>query len=453
MSKDDTNLKSENNNKENNEMNSNNDIFGKAVEFCKKNVRYIAIAGLFIVLVLVVVKFSGKKDDAAPVGAVSTEEVAQSTEKSESYAVDAYPAINDLISRYYTSYAAGDVEALSTMATPISDTEKSYIGTFSQFVEQYSNISCYTKKGLDDSSYIVSVYLEIKFKDIETTAPGLDFFYVKTDEAGNLFIDNLYSQFNMSEQEQTLDTNVSSMIEEFEQQEDVIALQTDVQTKYDAAITADEKLKEMVQTTIPGAISTWVADAKAAAKAAEEQAKAAEEQAKADAEAAAKAAEEQAKADAEAAARAAAETVFAISKVNVRSDANETAEVLGQLEQGAQTSRLENREDGWSKIDYNNGQQGYVKSEFLTADAAAAQPAAPDAAPTEPAAGGGTLAEGTVITLKESINIRESMSQDSAKIATAFSGEKVTVVMSYAEGWTKVNYSDKIGYIKTDLLQ
>ena len=65
----------------------------------------------------------------------------------------------------------------------------------------------------------------------------------------------------------------------------------------------------------------------------------------------------------------------------------------------------------------------------------------------------GSFAEGTVITIKESTNIRESMSEDSAKVATAFAGEKVTVIMSYAEGWTKVTYGDKTGYIKTELLK
>ena len=45
------------------------------------------------------------------------------------------------------------------------------------------------------------------------------------------------------------------------------------------------------------------------------------------------------------------------------------------------------------------------------------------------------------------------MDENSTKVATAFSGEKVTVIMSYAEGWTKVSYGDKTGYIKTELLQ
>ena len=45
------------------------------------------------------------------------------------------------------------------------------------------------------------------------------------------------------------------------------------------------------------------------------------------------------------------------------------------------------------------------------------------------------------------------MSETSTKVAVGYAGDKVTVVMSYAEGWTKGNYKDTIGYIKTELLQ
>lgn len=45
------------------------------------------------------------------------------------------------------------------------------------------------------------------------------------------------------------------------------------------------------------------------------------------------------------------------------------------------------------------------------------------------------------------------MNETADKVGTAFSGEKVTVVMSYAEGWTKVNWNGQSGYIKTEFLK
>ena len=45
------------------------------------------------------------------------------------------------------------------------------------------------------------------------------------------------------------------------------------------------------------------------------------------------------------------------------------------------------------------------------------------------------------------------MDTNSDKVGVAYPGEEVTVEMSYAEGWTKVKWDGKTGYIKTDLLQ
>ena len=44
------------------------------------------------------------------------------------------------------------------------------------------------------------------------------------------------------------------------------------------------------------------------------------------------------------------------------------------------------------------------------------------------------------------------MDKSSSKVAVAYAGETVEVVMSYSEGWTKVKYKNKEGYILTELL-
>lgn len=421
--------------------------FAQAVDFCKKNVRYIAAAGLFIVLVIVLAKCSGK-DNSKPDTNTETQITVNEQTETENYVKDAYPKINELVQKYYTAYANGDNDTLATLAEPISDMEKSYISVFSQYVDSYENISCYTKKGFEDNSYITSVYIEMKFKDVAAVAPGLETFYIREKADGSYYIDNVYGQFNSKMEEFEADANISDFLEMFSQQADVIALQTEVQNKYEDALASDEALKTVVEKTIPDAITVWASDQAAAAKKAEEERLAAEEAAKKAAEEeAAKKAEEEKKA----AELAAAVPVYATAKVNVRAEASETADVIGQLEKGAQTTLLEDK-DGWSRVDYSNGTQGYVKSEYLSAGTASESTDTANQEGTQTTGESG-MAEGTVITIKESTNIRESMSQDSAKVATAFAGEKVTVVMNYAEGWTKVTYGDKTGYIKTELLQ
>ncbi len=431
------------------------DKFAKAVEFCKKNVRYIAVAGLFVVLVAFLAKGLGKQNSEdvplqpsstaeAPTEVVSMEEPSETV---ESYEQDAYPEVNEVINNYYGAYANGDIDALALVADPLSEAEKSSISVVSQYIEECQNISCYTKKGLEDGAYIVSAYMEMKFKDIETSAPGLETFYVRTKEDGSLYIDNKYGQFNSKRKEFDLDETISEYLDSYSQQEDFLTLLADVQKKYDEALSSDEALKTLVEQTIPDVATIKASEQIAAAKKAEEERIAAEEAAK-------KAAEEEA---AKAQELANAVAVYAIDKVNVRKEPSEEAEIIGQLELGAQTTRLEDK-DGWSRVDYSEGTQGYVKSEFLSTE----QPAAPeapaasentDSTDNSSAAYANGFAEGTVITLKETVNVRKSMSEDAERVVVAIAGDQVTVILSYAEGWTKVTYGDKTGFIKTELLQ
>ena len=60
---------------------------------------------------------------------------------------------------------------------------------------------------------------------------------------------------------------------------------------------------------------------------------------------------------------------------------------------------------------------------------------------------------GDEFVLSYTVNIRSSMSETASEIAVADAGEKVTVVMQYSEGWTKVTYKGKEGYVKTEDLK
>ena len=411
----------------------------KTIEFVKKNIRYFAAGALFAVLVLILATCTKPTNDAN--GVDETEAVTDTTEEKE-YQVNANQEINDLIKNYYDAYAAGDLDTLQKYAHPVSDNEKSFIKMFSDYVDEYQNIKCYTKQGLDSKSYLVSVYLEIKFKDVTTTAPGLDFFYVSTDDDGNLYIDNLYSQFNLLNQEQDLDSNVKALIDSFELESDVLALQTDVQQKYEAAIASDENLKTMIDSTIADAYNTWAQSVTTTETTTE--APAATETPTTTTPEATTVTPEAITTTPEATTTTPAapttETVYTTDTVNIRAQGNESAAVVEKVAAGTALTRTGTTEDGWSKLDYN-GTEAYVKNDYVstTAPQTAAAPA--------------SVAEGTQVTLSQTVNIRSSMSETADKVGTAFSGEKVTVVMSYAEGWTKVDWNGKSGYIKTEFLK
>ena len=344
------------------------------VAFCRDNTRYISAGVLALILVIVMSatskysKISNEKEPQQNVEEQGTE-LEQEVLELGAYAENEVPEINDLVSRYYAAYAAGNLEELVTLADPVSDMEKSYIQLMSQYVESYDNLNCYTKRGEEENTYLVSATFGMKFSGVEGTLPGLDFFYVRMNEAGALYIDNLYSSFNSEMKEQATSETVDALIDKFQQDTDVQKLKEDFQRKYTEVIENDVNLQNQVN-TVTAAIQNWVGtytQQMAAAQAAAEQA------------AAAQAAAEQA------AAQAAAEQAAA--------------------EQAAQQQNGVN----------------YVP-------------------------------EGTVITANDAYNLREGMSQDSERVGTVAPGDTVKIILSYAEGWTKVEWKDKVGYIRTDLL-
>ena len=413
----------------------------EVLRFIREHIRYFAAGALVVVLVIVLAMCAKPKGSDSDV-VVNATESTQATE--EAYQVDANENINALITQYYTAYAAGDVTTLSSIATPISANEQSYIGLFSQYVDEYQNIKCYTKTGLDENSYLVSVSMEIKFTGVDTTAPGLDFFYVRTNDDGSLYIDNLYSQYNLANQENALDTSIQNLIGQFESESDVMALQSEVQTRYDEALAADENLTNMIQTTIPAAIKDWVSQM--AAQAATEQTEAAEATEQPET-------EQPQETEQQEEIIQQTDTLATKDRVNVRAAADVESEKLGTLDQGTVVTRTAIAGD-WSVIDYN-GTAGYVKNEFLTYDLpdTTADSNSDSSADNSDSTNAASIAEGTVIMLQNTTNIRSGMSEDSSKVGTAYAGEKVTVVMSYAEGWTKVKWNGETGYIKQSLLQ
>lgn len=421
----------------------NKDGMNQVLDFVRKNLRYFAAGALLVILILVLVFFMGpKKNDGNAVADTETETVQQ-----EGYEIDAHQEVNDLIASYYTAYAAGDLDALTAVAEPVSDNEKSYITMFSQYVDEYQNFKCYTKKGLDDKSYLVSVYVEIKFAGVDTAAPGLDFFYVRTREDGTLYIDNLYSQYNLVYKENALDTSVQSLINGFEKEADVIALQSEVQTKYDEALKADENLSKMIVTTIPEDIKKWAAAiVQQGTEAPEGTETQPEETEKPEETEQPKEPEDEKPKEDEP--QATSEELTATDRVNVRAAADSGSEKLGNVEMGQKVTRT-GTEGEWSIIDFE-GKKGYIKSEYLTNDPNSITPGNTD---SQDGTGGGSVSQGEVVTLKNTVNIRSSMSETADKVGTAYAGEKVTVVMSYAEGWTKVTWNSKSGYVKTSLLQ
>ena len=164
---------------------------------------------------------------------------------------------------------------------------------------------------------------------------------------------------------------------------------------------------------------------------------------------AAAAAEEEAKAAAEAEEEANSYTGTTNARANVRAEADKNSDKLGSLDAGTSIT-IYGEEGDFYKFDYE-GTRAYITKDAVTLDSAEEE--SEEDTSTEEETTADSIAEGTEITLSSTVNIRSQMDSSSSKVAVAYAGEEVTVVMSYAEGWTKVKYGNKEGYIRTDLLQ
>lgn len=104
----------------------------------------------------------------------------------------------------------------------------------SKFAQGYQNLIVYTKLGPYEGSYIAFVEYDMKIKDIYTPVPGLGTLYLETDaDDGQIHV--------ISEVD---DEAVSSLISAVAVHEDVQALVSSVQMRYEEALLSDSLLKE-----------------------------------------------------------------------------------------------------------------------------------------------------------------------------------------------------------------
>ena len=123
-------------------------------------------------------------------------------------------------------------------------------------------------------------------------------------------------------------------------------------------------------------------------------------------------------------------------------------------------TRYEVRENGWSKVDYN-GQEGYIKSDYLQSNTPAetttetpVDNTATTETPAETTTETATTQETTgtasgKITPKESVRVRASASEDGEYLGTIYLGETYNLYEN-ANGWCKIDYNGKVGYVKSD---
>ena len=391
------------------------------------------------VLITVLVAVSANQRDALEkeaeqaAMAVNAEEAGSAVEGLESPVFEleenAYPDINNLVRTYYDAQAAGDMEVISKLNTYLNDIEKIRVQELSKYIESYPVLNVYTKPGLAENTYVAYVYSEVKFADMEQELPGMQTYYIGQDENGDYFIND-----------GTYDDAIWSYIKDVTLQDDVVDLNNKVVVEYNDLLAEDEELSDFIaylKEKINEDVGEILAQAETADTAQEAEAQEQET--------------EEAQTD-EAQTDTVVKTVRATDVVNIRSSDSEEADKIGKAQIGEEFTLLEERGNGWSKIEYN-GADAFIKSDYLevvseetveaSAETTQEQEAEPDAAQT---------ASGTV-KVKESVRIRKSASTDGEVLGTAYAGEEYPLLMKQADGWSKIEYKGQTAYVKSDYVE
>lgn len=434
------------------------------IEWCKdiggliKENRNITIAIVifvaFVIIAVVVSTTLGAKSPSSEAVAVAETTVAASTEEETTLAVPDEPLqenaiveVNELVKKYYQAMADGDMDTLLSIATGLDEKEQIKIVKKSEYVENYPTVTCYTKQGPVADSYIVYAYYEVKLVDFETLTPGMNALYVCKNEDGAYYING-----------ETQSDEVIEYCEMISAQDDVVDLVNTVQVKYNEVKSTDKELSKFLD-DLPDILTAAVGEELAKMEAEANEAAAAEAQTEEEATVAEEAASEEAELaegveEAEEVTETVVKTVRTTEVVNVRSSDSVTADKVGKAQLGEEYKLLEEKVNGWSKIEFE-GKEAYIKTEYLEPaeveeSVVTANEEEDDSDDTDAAANSPT--EGTA-TVTDTVNVRKSASTSADKLGVCYPGEELEVVMKQADGWTRVKYKGETGYVKSEFLE
>ena len=431
------------------------------IEWCKdiggliKENRNVTIAtAVFVALVIVAVIISstlGEKSPSAEAVAVTETTSVSETEEATTMAIpdeplqeNAFAEVNALVEKYYQAMADGDMDTLLSISTGLDEKEQIKIVKKSEYVENYPTVTCYTKQGPVADSYIVYAYYEVKLVNYETLTPGMNALYVCMKEDGSYYING-----------ETQSDEVIDYCEVISAQDDVVDLVNTVQVKYNEVKSTDMELSKFLD-ELPDILTAAVGEELAKLEAEANEEAAAEAQTEEET-ALAEAGENDtdvAEASEEEVTETVVKTVRTTEVVNVRSSDSVTADKVGKAQLGQEYKLLEEKVNGWSKIEFE-GKEAYIKTEYLepaeVEESVVSDDADDDDTEDEDAAANSPT-EGTA-TVTDTVNIRKSASTSADKLGVCYPGEELEVIMKQADGWTKVKYKGETGYVKSEFLE
>lgn len=327
-------------------------------------------------------------------------------------------AIYTLIATYYNAMATGDEETLRSVCDEISDKDMYHYVELSQYIDYYPTLEIYTKTGPEEGSVIAYVYYKISFVGHEEEVPGYQALYICTNDQGGLYIKRGENSEEVNEYIKTVST-----------QDDVVEFNNKITVEYNELMVDHPEVLQYIS-ELDSQVSIAVGEKLANQVAAETQvAEAGTEEGSTDGQDTQTENGEQQEAEDQG-----PQYVTTTTTVNVRSSDSEQADKLGKVSGGTKLQVLEQRPNGWTKVDYE-GKEGYIKTEFLQLAESAA----------------GTETIGTV-TATTNINVRASASETADRLGVLSGGDSAELVGTEGD-WSKIKYNGQIGYVKSEYVQ
>lgn len=410
-----------------------NDKNVKMQNFSKEHFKAVGVAALKIVLpvaagvlvIATIVSLINKNDDESAQDAmISAQSVDETTSilLEEPLQENAYSEVNELMNEFYQSLAEGNVEKIRSLKDYTDETELITYEKKSEFIENYNDIVCYTKDGTAEGTYYVYVSYNVKFKDIETMAPGLNTWYVYTDDMGNLQIDG------------DMDENITATLKLVTNQDDVVDLFNKIDVRYNEAVAQDETLNTFLA-ELPNQIKTSVGVALAQLEAENSDLQqAAETSLQEETQPASEETTEMEVNQEVQVSQVVNQQVKTTDTVNVRASDSEQADKLGKAQKGEILTRVEEKLNGWSKVIYND-KEAYIKSDYLEVISTQA---------VEESVG--------TVKAKTNVNVRNNSSQDADRIGVAQEGNTYNLLENQGE-WLKIDYNGQTGYVKAEFFE
>ncbi len=327
-------------------------------------------------------------------------------------------AIYTLIATYYNAMATGDEETLRSVCDEISDKDMYRYVELSQYIDYYPTLEIYTKTGPEEGSVIAYVYYKISFVGHEEEVPGYQALYICTNDQGGLYIKRGENSEEVNEYIKTVST-----------QDDVVEFNNKITVEYNELMVDHPEVLQYIS-ELDSQVSIAVGEKLANQVAAETQvAEAGTEEGSTDGQDTQTENGEQQEAEDQG-----PQYVTTTTTVNVRSSDSEQADKLGKVSGDTKLQVLEQRPNGWTKVDYE-GKEGYIKTEFLQLAESAA----------------GTETIGTV-TATTNINVRASASETADRLGVLSGGDSAELVGTEGD-WSKIKYNGQIGYVKSEYVQ